>query len=108
MARSPGDKASGSADACVSCKQPVGDGPKRAPVHVTDDAGGHEVWCPRCFVGTRAPMEPVRFAPRLYAAVRCSLCGWESVDFGQHRCAQCRSRFITVLPPARPLVLAAR
>jgi hypothetical protein len=46
-------------------------------------------------------MEPGRFAPWLYAAVHCSFCGWESVDFGQRRCGQCGSRFITVLPPAR-------
>jgi hypothetical protein len=104
MAKSPGSDRNGAADTCVGCKQPVGDGPKRAPVHVTDDAGGREIWCPRCFVGKRASMEPHRFASWLYAAVRCSLCGWESVDFGQHRCGQCGSRFVTVLPPARALV----
>ncbi|HEY1697979.1 MAG TPA: hypothetical protein VGG39_37725 [Polyangiaceae bacterium] len=107
MANSRGEKTSGASDPCVGCKVPTGDAPKRAPVHVNDDAGGHELWCPCCFVGTRAPMEPRRFAPWLYAAVRCSLCGWDSVDFGQRRCAQCGSRFITVLPPTRGLVRAA-
>ncbi len=100
MARSPGEKVATGGEACVGCKQPVGDGPKRAPVRVTDDSG-LEAWCARCFIGERAPMEPGRFAPWLYAAVHCSFCGWESVDFGQRRCGQCGSRFITVLPPAR-------
>ncbi len=108
MAKNRGDQAGDRADACVGCKDPIGDAPKRAPVHVSDDSGAHEAWCPCCFVGTRAPMEPRRFAPWLYAAVRCSLCGWESVDFGQRRCGQCGSRFITVLPPARPLLAATR
>jgi hypothetical protein len=105
MAKSRGEQSAGG---CVGCKQPIGDGPKRAPVHVTDEVGGHEEWCPCCWVGVRAPMEPGRFAPWLYAAVRCSLCGWESVDFGQHRCGQCGSRFITVLPPAPNVVASAR
>jgi hypothetical protein len=51
-------------------------------------------------------MEPRRFAPELYAAVRCSMCGWESVDFGQRRCGQCGSRFIAVLLPLRTVVAA--
>lgn len=102
MAKSHGDRSTARSDACVACKQPIGDEPRRAPVHVTDEAGGHEAWCAPCFVGLRAPMEPGRFAPWLYAAIRCSLCGWESVDFGPRRCGQCGSRFITVLPPARP------
>jgi len=92
----------------VSCKQPIGDAPKRAAVYVTDEAGGHEAWCPCCWVGVRAPMEPGRFAARHHAAVHCSLCGWESVDFGQHRCGQCGSRFITALPPTRSVAGAER
>ena len=82
MAKSRGDQTEDRADACVACNKPIGDGPKRAPVHVSDGVA-QEVFCPLCFVSTRAPMEPRRFAPWLYAAVRCSLCGWESVDFGR-------------------------
>lgn len=101
MAKSLGEKSAATAVACANCKQPLGDAAKRAPVFVRDDGGGQEAFCPRCFVGVRAPMEPRRFAVRSIASVQCSLCGWESVDFGQGRCAQCGSRFIVVLPPAR-------
>jgi hypothetical protein len=101
------DKGTPSPIACVGCKQPLGNAAKQAPVFVRDDAGGQEAWCARCFFTVRAPMEPRRFAIRSIVAVHCSLCGWESVDFGQGRCAQCGSRFITVLPPTRKVVAAA-
>jgi hypothetical protein len=80
---------------CIRCKAPLGDGPKRAPVFV--DEG--EPTCPRCFVWLRAPMEIGRFGAHHYAAVACSRCGWESVDVGTGRCAQCHSALVLLLPP---------
>jgi RNase P subunit RPR2 len=81
---------------CTNCKVPIGDDAKRAGVHIDD--GAREVFCPRCFVGLRAPMELGRYAAEHYAAVRCVGCGWESVDIGMGRCAQCRSTHIVTLP----------
>ena len=84
---------------CSNCHEPLGDGPKRAPVLA--DTGGDErdVFCARCFVWHRAPMEIGRYAAEHYAAVLCGACGWESVDVGLARCAQCRSTRIVTLPP---------
>jgi hypothetical protein len=84
---------------CVNCHVPLGDGPKRAPVHVDNGEGVSEQFCPRCFTYRRARMEPARFSSRRLAALLCSRCGWESADFGRGVCGQCGSRFVAALPP---------
>jgi len=89
----PGDHAG----ECARCKRSLGDGPKRAPVHVDG-----ELWCALCFVHDRAHEEPARFAASRFAALLCSRCGWESADFGRGCCGQCSSRFVVALPPAVP------
>ena len=86
---------------CVHCHVALGDGPKRAPVHVDDGEGTTETWCPRCF-HVRARLEGARFSPRHYAALLCSLCGWESADFGRGICGQCGSRFVIALAASSP------
>jgi hypothetical protein len=96
MATSPGDHAA----ECASCHAPVGDTPKRAGVHVDNGVGVTEVFCARCFVHRRAGMEHTRFSARHFAALLCSVCGWESADFGRGVCGQCGSRFVVALPPA--------
>jgi hypothetical protein len=101
MATSPGDPAE-----CANCHAPLGDGPKRAPVHVGNGEGATECFCARCFVHRRAAMEVGRFFPRLFAALHCSVCGWESADFGRRACGQCGSRFVVELPPPRTALQA--
>ena len=92
---------------CVNCHSPIGDAAKRAPVHVDDTAGGaRELWCARCFVYVRAPLEPVRFAQNLLTPLSCSACGWESVALGAPRCAQCRSTLVIALGTPARVVLA--
>ena len=91
---------------CTNCKAPVGDDAKRAPVHVDDGGDTREVFCPRCFVGLRAPMELGRYAAEHYAALRCVRCGWESVDVGRGRCAQCGATHVVALP--FPSIVAER
>jgi DNA-directed RNA polymerase subunit RPC12/RpoP len=82
---------------CINCSAPLGAEPKRAPVHA-GDGERTEIFCPRCFVWKRAPMERGRFHG--CAAIACSSCGWESVEFGLGRCPMCSSRWILTLPPA--------
>ncbi len=93
---------------CVSCRTPLGDAAKRAPVHVDDAAGGgREVFCARCFVYVRAPLEPERFAENALTPLSCASCGWESVAIGPARCAQCRSTLIVALGLPTPRVILA-
>jgi RNase P subunit RPR2 len=92
---------------CANCHTPLGDAAKRAPVHVDDAAGGaRELFCPRCFVYVRAPLEPVRFAENVLTPLSCTSCGWESVALGAARCAQCRSTLVVALGSPVRVVLS--
>jgi hypothetical protein len=91
---------------CKNCKAPLGDAPKRAPVQVDDAHGGErEMFCARCFVYVRAPLEPERYARDALTPLSCVACGWESVAIGPARCAQCRSTLVLAL--GLPKVVAA-
>lgn len=84
---------------CVNCKCPLG--PEAGEMPFTAHDG--ETWCPQCFGHKRAPMEPARYYPPGYNAVKCASCGLITVAIGSFACTQCNSTH-TVLLPAKPEV----
>lgn len=77
---------------CCHCGGRIGDDVKIQPTRVPEDGG--DVWCPRCFVARRMRDDPSRFNARQAAAVRCQLCGWQTLSFGalpgtRLRCGHC-------------------
>jgi len=78
---------------CENCQCELSAEAKELPVHVDG-----EVWCPQCFVWTRAAEEPERFAGDV-KAVHCMRCGNISVDFGRGACSQCNAGIAISLPP---------
>jgi hypothetical protein len=95
-------------DTCVNCHDPVGAEAGEIPFVVVNvlDATDRETWCPQCFAHHRAPMEPGRFFPGAFAAVKCSRCGLVTVDCGMGGCGQCGFRGVLALPP-KPHALTA-
>jgi len=85
---------------CSHCQSTIGDEAKVQPTHVDG-----ETFCPRCFVWRRIHAEPARFNASQMAAVRCQICGWQSVSFGVNpasfqaaRCGHCLGFCALVLP----------
>lgn len=82
---------------CVNCKCALGEHAKELPFRTHDG----EVWCPQCFVWKRTSMEPDRYYPPSYGALKCGArgCGHTSVDCGRGVCNQCGSRIVVALGP---------
>ena len=94
-------------DTCINCHDPVGPEAKEIPFVVVDGSN-RETWCPACFAYHRAPMEPKRFYPGAFGAIRCSRCGMTTVDCGMGTCGQCGARAVLTVPPKPHALTPAR
>ncbi len=101
MARKP-EATETSLPHCASCACDVGKEAGKIPFNCDDGGGGagskHEAFCPRCFVHVRALREQDRFRPGMFAAVKCTACGLETVAIGVVACGHCRSPRVIELP----------
>jgi hypothetical protein len=89
-----------SADKCCGCGCALGDKPKIHPVSVSAaDGSDPEVWCPRCFVYKRSPMEPGRW--QNIDALMCMACDHETLGMGKPNCGNCGARTTVLCPPTR-------
>lgn len=80
---------------CVNCQDALG-GESSTLAFVTHDG---EPWCPQCFCWKRSFMEPDRYYPPGFIAIRCGGCRVSSVAIGGDTCGQCGSRNVVTLPP---------
>lgn len=84
---------------CVHCKCPLGVESGELPFTTHDG----EVWCPQCFTSKRVHLEPDRYYPNGYMAVRCGKCKLTNVSIGTGLCGQCGSNNVIHLPPKNPI-----
>lgn len=86
---------------CVSCHDPIGIETGELPFTAHDG----ETWCPQCFGHKRACLEPERYYPGGFNAVRCLRCKLLTVAIGPLACTQCGSENVLCMPPKPEIVL---
>lgn len=86
---------------CCNCKDPVGAEAGEIPFTERKATGEPvESWCPPCFCYHRVLLEPTRYQPGRFIAVKCGRCKMTTIDHGPSGfCGQCGSHNVRVVGP---------